>query len=343
MEESNQTNLYGRLMLSIEGTSLSSLETKLISNPHVGGVIFFSRNFISKDQILDLCKEIRNIKENIIISVDQEGGRVQRFQDGFTRIPSMQSLGDFCIQNDNFDFCREVGWLMSAELIASGIDISFAPVLDLDRDTSSIIGNRAFSENCDLVTKLASSFIDGMNEAGMQATGKHFPGHGGVVEDSHLTEPVDNRSYDELLSNDLKPFVDLKNKLSGIMSAHILYPNINNLLVGFSPFWLKEILRDQIQFKGVIFSDDLSMKGAGDENFAHKAQKSIDAGCDMVLVCNNTNASIEVIEFLESQNYDLIDSVSFLKKSNSYQWDELEKDSRRAEIQQTIKVIEERL
>ena len=339
MVESNSKDLFGRLMLSIEGTSLSNEDKALISNPHVGGIIFFSKNFISRNQISDLCNEIKSIKKNIILAVDHEGGRVQRFKDGFTKIPTMQSLGDFSIKNSNSDICNDVGWLMSSELMAAGIDISFAPVLDIDRDTSSIIGNRAFSDNPRIVSKLASNFIDGMNEAGMKATGKHFPGHGGVFEDSHLLEPVDNRSYTDLLEKDLIPFVDLKNKLSGIMSAHITFPNIDKYCVGYSSFWLKKILREEINFEGIIFSDDLSMKGAGEENFQIKAQKSLDAGCDMILVCNNISGASEVIKYFEKKDISLTKSISKLKPSKKIQWTDLEDDQRRLKVQATLKQI----
>jgi len=173
-------NTCGRLMMDIDGTSLSSVDIDLISNSKVGGLILFERNFSSKDQIADLCSQIKGIKNNILIAVDQEGGRVQRFKDGFTILPSMQSLSDYAAKSSNKEIFKEVGWLMAAELLAAGIDISFAPVLDVDRNTSSIIGNRSFSDEPSNVSKIAKEFISGMNEAGMQATGKHFPGHGGI-------------------------------------------------------------------------------------------------------------------------------------------------------------------
>ena len=212
MTNTKSEDLFGRVMLSIEGTSLSLYEKELISSSQVGGVIFFSRNFISRQQIADLCDEIFSIKTNILIAVDQEGGRVQRFDKEFSKLPSMQELGDYSIKNNDYEICHDVGWLMSSELLASGIDISFAPVLDVDRDTSSIIGDRAFSDNPDLVSTLAKKFIEGMNTAGMKATGKHFPGHGGIFEDSHITEPSDNR---KVFSSLISPVVkDNKSKLS---------------------------------------------------------------------------------------------------------------------------------
>jgi beta-N-acetylhexosaminidase len=263
-------NTCGRLMMDIDGTSLSSVDIDLISNSQVGGLILFERNFSSKDQIADLCSQIKGIKNNILIAVDQEGGRVQRFKDGFTILPSMQSLSDYAAKSSNKEIFKEVGWLMAAELLAAGIDISFAPVLDVDRNTSSIIGNRSFSDEPSNVSKIAKEFISGMNEAGMQATGKHFPGHGGIFEDSHLLQPQDKRSLDELIKHDLVPFIDLKDDMGGIMCAHILFPQVDDLSAGFSSFWIKEILRNRIGFKGVVFSDDLTMKGAGENSYAER-------------------------------------------------------------------------
>ena len=277
-------NTCGRLMMDIDGTSLSSVDIDLISNSKVGGLILFERNFSSKNQIADLCSHIKGIKNNILIAVDQEGGRVQRFKDGFTILPSMQSLSDYAAKNSNKEIFKEVGWLMAAELLAAGIDISFAPVLDVDRNTSSIIGNRSFSDEPSNVSKIAKEFISGMNEAGMQATGKHFPGHGGIFEDSHLLQPQDKRSLDELIKHDLVPFIDLKDDMGGVMCAHILFPEVDELSSGFSSFWIKEILRNRIGFKGVVFSDDLTMKGAGENSYAERVDLSLSAGCDMVLI-----------------------------------------------------------
>ena len=184
---------HGRLMIDIEGISLSEDDIHLLKNPNIGGIILFERNFESRDQILSLCSDIKSINKEILIAVDHEGGRVQRFKDDFTHIPSMQSLGDFVKKNPSqgLKLSEEIGWLLASELISSGIDISFAPVLDLDRDKSSIIGNRSFGDDPQLVIDTSEALIKGMNDAGMAATGKHFPGHGGVVEDSHLEAPQD--------------------------------------------------------------------------------------------------------------------------------------------------------
>ena len=328
-------------MISIDGTTLSSSDKDLIRNRHVGGIILFTRNFHSQPQIKELCSEIKNIKNNIIIAVDQEGGRVQRFNGEYTQLPSMQVLGDYCISNNDYSFAADVGWLMSLELIASGVDISFAPVLDVDRNTSSIIGNRSFSNKPQNVVDIASHFIQGMSEAGMQATGKHFPGHGGIKEDSHIAEPIDIRSHNELMDTDLKPFIELKDKLSAVMTAHITYPDIDNVCVSFSEIWLKNVLQNNIGFNGVIFSDDLTMKGAGNTSMDEKAIKALNAGCDMVLVCNDYKGANSVINRFEKEDIDLNSRIGMMQKTKTCNWDDLADNPRVIETKQIIKTLGE--
>ena len=328
-------------MISIDGMTLSSSDKDLIRNRHVGGIILFTRNFHSQPQIEELCSEIKNIKNNIIIAVDQEGGRVQRFNGEYTQLPSMQVLGDYCISNNDYSFAADVGWLMSLELIASGVDISFAPVLDVDRNTSSIIGNRSFSNKPQNVVDIASHFIQGMSEAGMQATGKHFPGHGGIKEDSHIAEPIDTRSHDELMDTDLKPFIELKDKLSAVMTAHITYPDIDNVCVSFSKIWLKNVLQNNIGFNGVIFSDDLTMKGAGNTSMDEKAIKALNAGCDMVLVCNDYKGANSVINRFEKEDIDLNSRIGMMQKTKTCNWDDLADNPRVIETKQIIKTLGE--
>ena len=341
MSLDNNQNLFGRLMISIDGTTLSSSDKDLIRNRHVGGIILFTRNFHSQPQIEELCSEIKNIKNNIIIAVDQEGGRVQRFNGEYTQLPSMQVLGNHCISNNNYSFAADIGWLMSLELIASGVDISFAPVLDVDRNTSSIIGNRSFSNKPQNVVDIASHFIQGMSEAGMQATGKHFPGHGGIKEDSHIAEPIDIRSHNELMDTDLKPFIELKDKLSAVMTAHITYPDIDNVCVSFSEIWLKNILQNNIGFNGVIFSDDLTMKGAGNTSMDEKAIKALNAGCDMVLVCNDYKGANSVINRFEKEDIDLNSRIGMMQKTKTCNWDDLADNPRVIETKQIIKTLGE--
>jgi beta-N-acetylhexosaminidase len=341
MSLDNNQNLFGRLMISIDGTTLSSSDKDLIRNRHVGGIILFTRNFHSQPQIEELCSEIKNIKNNIIIAVDQEGGRVQRFNGEYTQLPSMQVLGDYCISNNDYSFAADVGWLMSLELIASGVDISFAPVLDVDRNTSSIIGNRSFSNKPQNVVDIASHFIQGMSEAGMKATGKHFPGHGGIKEDSHIAEPIDIRSHNELMDTDLKPFIELKDKLSAVMTAHITYPDIDNVCVSFSKIWLKNVLQNNIGFNGVIFSDDLTMKGAGNTSMDEKAIKALNAGCDMVLVCNDYKGANSIINRFEKEDIDLNSRIGMMQKTKTCNWDDLADNPRVIETKQIIKTLGE--
>ena len=336
MQEINSLNSFGRLMTSLEGTSLTFEDKKLLSNKHVGGIILFSKNFESHLQIQSLCSEIKAVKENIIIAVDQEGGRVQRFKNEFTALPSMQDLGNYAIKKNNMGICHEIGWLMASELTASGIDISFAPVLDVDRETSSIIGNRAFSNDPNLVCKLAGQLINGMNEAGMKATGKHFPGHGGIFEDSHISEPVDIRSYEELLEIDLKPFIELKNNLGALMTAHITFPKVDDICVSYSDIWIKKILKEKLSYEGIVFSDDLSMKGAGDFSMGKKAMKSIKAGCDMVLVCNDYDGTMDVIDAFEKNDVQTSAKIKDLKNFADTNWDDLENQDRVKDIKNII-------
>ena len=330
---------YGRLMLDIYGTSLSNEDKDLLMNKHVGGLIFFSRNFESFNQITNLVHEIRNIKENIIIAVDQEGGRVQRFNKEFTKIPTMQEVAKYANSNNDMSFLKEVGWLISSELIAAGIDLNFAPVLDIDDKTSSIIGDRAFANNALDVISLTSNFIDGMHEAGMKSTGKHFPGHGGIFEDSHIELAEDHRELDELMGLDIKPYIELSNKLDAIMCAHILFPNIDKYIPSYSRYWLKDILREKIKYKGLIFSDDLSMFGAGDLSFANKAVKSIEAGCDMILVCNNRYEAINVIEAFEKNDISLSKKIHQMRKTSNTDWDDLSRNNRRSVVKEKLKTI----
>ena len=332
---------YGRLMLDLAGTSLADHERDQLQNPHIGGVILFARNVKSREQISALVKQIRAASAQVLIAVDQEGGRVQRFRDGFTRFPPMQKLGDLVAQDSaaGLALTKDAGWLMAAEVIACGLDISFAPVLDVDRDTSSIIGDRSFSDQPDAVIEVAQAFINGMHEAGMAATGKHFPGHGGIVADSHLEAPVDTRSWDELEAHDLKPFDALSGSLDGIMPAHITFPAVDPDSVGFSSFWLQTILRKRLGFEGVIFSDDLTMKGADIAGgYVDKAKLALDAGCDMILVCNCPEGAIEVLDFMASAAVDGSDKIAGMRASQSISWDDLENDPRRLDI---IKKLQE--
>ena len=332
---------YGRLMLDIAGSELLPAERDLLANPHVGGVILFARNIVTKQQVCKLVKDIRSCSHNILIAVDQEGGRVQRFKQGFTHLPPMQVLGDFVASEpeQGLLLAENVGWLMASEVIACGLDISFAPVLDVDRNHSSIIGDRAFSDSADQVISVAKAFIKGMTKAGMAATGKHFPGHGGVVADSHLEAPVDNRTMAELEARDLKPFEFLCNDLAAVMPAHITFPSIDSSSVGFSEYWLQKILRDKLGFDGVIFSDDLTMKGADVVGgYIDKAEVALRAGCDMILVCNCPEGAMEVLTHLEKLKVKGCEKIATMRARNTLDWDDLIKNTR---YQQTIKKLQQ--
>lgn len=292
----------GPIMLDVAGFELSNEDKELLQNPLVGGVILFSRNYHDLQQVRQLVYDIRNCRKNpILIAVDQEGGRVQRFQKGFTALPPNRIFGELFDKDPQIavDMATKIGWLMASEVLAVGVDLSFAPVLDIDTGLSEVIKGRGFHVEPDKLSDLAASYVTGMHEAGMAATGKHFPGHGSVIEDSHVAIPKDKRPMEKIGELDLLPFVNLAQSLDAIMPAHIIYPEIDELPAGFSRIWLQEILRDDIYFNGAIFSDDLSMKGAevmGD--FVARAKAALVAGCDMILVCNNREAAIEVVESL---------------------------------------------
>ncbi|WP_407926510.1 beta-N-acetylhexosaminidase [Aquipseudomonas ullengensis] len=283
------TPLYGSLMLDVHGTWLTAEDRQILRQPQVGGLILFARNIEDPRQVRELCASIRAVRPDLLLAVDQEGGRVQRLRQGFLRLPAMHALAD----NDNAEYLAEqCGWLMATEVLAVGLDLSFAPVLDLDYQRSAVVGSRSFAGNPELATTLAGAFIRGMAAAGMAATGKHFPGHGWAEADSHVAIPVDERSLEQIRGNDLIPFQRLSTQLAAVMPAHVIYPQVDNQPAGFSRRWLQDILRGELGFEGVIFSDDLSMAGAhvvGDA--ASRIEAALSAGCDMGLVCNDRGAA----------------------------------------------------
>ncbi|MFP5440683.1 MAG: beta-N-acetylhexosaminidase [Gammaproteobacteria bacterium] len=299
----------GPLMLDLAGTTLADDERSLLQNPAVGGLILFSRNIVNPAQVRALVAEVRALRPQILIAVDQEGGRVQRLREGFVKLPPMRVFGEMWNRDREaaITAAADCGWLMAAEVLAMGIDISFAPVLDLDFGASAVIGDRSFHRDPLAVTALAGAFVHGMNAAGMQATGKHFPGHGYVAADSHHAIPVDDRELAALEADDLVPFRKLAQRLGGIMPAHVVYEKIDPQPAGFSRYWLQDVLRGQLGFDGVIFSDDLSMEGAaGVGSYPERARAALDAGCDMVLVCNRRAAALETLAYLEQRAGDAI-------------------------------------
>ena len=290
-------------MVDLEGTVLSQLEAERIRSPLVGGLILFTRNFSDIEQLRKLISDIRAVRPSLIIAVDHEGGRVQRFRDGFTALPAMSKLGSLydASPSKGLDAALELGWIMAAELRSLDIDLSFAPVLDRDYGISAVIGDRSFSNNTDTIVALSVAFCAGMREAGMANTGKHFPGHGAVEADSHVDIPVDARRYELIEANDLVVFKEMSmHGMDAVMPAHVIYPAVSDQPAGFSKIWIQDILRNRCEFDGVVFSDDLSMEGATVAGgFSERTDAALNAGCDMVLVCNNPEAADEVLQHLE--------------------------------------------
>lgn len=296
----------GPLMVDLVGLTISETEREMLQHPLVGGVILFSRNYQSPEQLAALTADIHAIRQpRLLIAVDHEGGRVQRFRDGFSRLPPVAALGQHFTSSPQqaLKLAETTGWLMAAELRAVGVDFSFAPVLDLNYGISEVIGDRAFHRDPQIVSKLATAYISGMKQASMAAVGKHFPGHGSVEVDSHLGLPVDKRQLDDIWLEDMLPFRQLCSQtLAGIMPAHIVYENCDSLPAGFSPYWIQQILRKRMGFQGAVISDDLSMAGAaimGDST--QRAAAALAAGCDLVLLCNNPTAVETVLDNLHCE------------------------------------------
>ncbi|RDH83997.1 MAG: beta-N-acetylhexosaminidase [endosymbiont of Galathealinum brachiosum] len=295
----------GPVMLDLVGTFITPEEREMMLHPQTGGVILFTRNYETPEQIAALVQEIHALRTpHLLVAVDHEGGRVQRFREGFTHIPPAAVYGKQYADDKKQakQLARDCGWLMAAECRAVGIDMSFAPVLDIGIGLSGVIGDRAYHSRPEIIAELAHEYMQGMHKAGMEATGKHFPGHGSVKEDSHTAHPVDKRSLNDIMMEDVIPFERMINYgLAAVMPAHVVYPAIDDKPAGYSHIWLQEILRQRLNFQGVIFSDDLSMEAAGVVgDFAARADRALNAGCDMVLVCNHSEAAQQVLESLEN-------------------------------------------
>lgn len=293
------------LFLDLEGTCLTSEEAQLLAQPEISGVILFARNTINAQQVADLTAEIRACNPDLIISIDQEGGRVQRLKEGVARLPAVQTLLPVYRHNpaEALKQASLLGYLMAAELRTLDVDISFAPVLDIDYGHNEVIGDRAFGTDVESVTALSAAYIAGMSDAGMAATGKHFPGHGWVNADTHLADALDERDFETLMQLDISPFKSAIDRgLEAMMLAHVLYSACDDQPAGYSAFWLKQILRGDLAFQGVIFSDDLSMKAAHCAgNYTQRAALAVEAGCDVLLCCNDRQGSLEVLEYLKQQ------------------------------------------
>ena len=294
--------MIGALMLDIAGTELTQEDIELLKAPQVGGMILFGRNIESPEQVRALTDHMRQIRPDILIAVDQEGGRVQRLKQGFTLLPAMGKFGELYLSEPEkaVELAEQCGWLMAAEVLAVGIDFSFAPVLDLN-DVSDVIGDRGFAKNMQDIIPLASAFLKGMKRAGMASTGKHFPGHGSVKADSHVAAAVDSRSYDEIYQKDMQSFIQLQPQLDALMPAHVIYENVDPNPAGFSPYWIQKILRQELKFDGVLFSDDLSMQAACVAGGADaRIQAALSAGCDMGLVCNNRESACIALDGIQN-------------------------------------------
>lgn len=332
----NAKQQLGPVMLDVVGTNLSDDDVRRIQHPLTGGVILFARNFENRRQLVELTKGIHNVRPGVLIAVDHEGGRVQRFKtDGFTRLPAMRKLGELWDQDvlQSVKAATDIGFVLAAELRACGVDLSFTPVLDLDYGESSVIGDRAFHRDPRVVSVLAKSLNHGLALAGMANCGKHFPGHGFVKADSHIDIPVDERSLKEILADDAAPYGWLGLGLAGVMPAHVIYPKVDKSPAGFSRKWLS-ILRRDYGFQGVIFSDDLSMEGASVAGgVVDGAKAALAAGCDMVLICNSPDKADELLHGLKvkptpASKTSASRVAALVPQSAAMAWEELQDDPR---------------
>lgn len=293
--------MIGPIVCDIEGLELTSTEKKRLLNPLVGMVILFTRNYESREQLRRLCDAIHAVKPELLIGVDHEGGRVQRFREAFTAIPAMHAYGALYAKDAKraLKALKAAYFVLAAELRDCGVDFTFAPVLDLDWQKSTIIGERSFASAPETVATLARAACEGLAQAGMANCGKHFPGHGFAAADSHITLPVDERQVDEILAKDIEPYRALADILTSVMTAHVLYPALDAAPASFSHAISTDILRGKVGFKGLLFSDDLSMGGAKTEGaILERAQKAFSAGCDALIVCNDPTATEELLSGL---------------------------------------------
>lgn len=345
--------LHSPLIIDIAGTRLGKVDRRRLAHPLVGGVILFGRNWESRAQLTKLCRKIRKVRSDLLICVDHEGGRVQRFRtDGFTHLPPMRAFGQLWLEGEGAETgaaalaacnaATAAGYVLASELRACGVDFSFTPVLDLDHGGSGVIGDRAFARDPRMVTLLAQALMHGLRQAGMGNCGKHFPGHGYATADSHVDIPVDERALDAILADDAAPYGWLDASLSAVMPAHVIYPQVDARPAGFSRFWIEEVLRRRLRFGGAVFSDDLSMKGArqlaGRElSYTDAAVEALEAGCDLVLLCNQSllDEGRVIDEFLAGMSEALLKGrwtpreaserrrLALLPSSQALEWDEL--------------------
>jgi len=337
----------GPVMLDVEGASLNDDDIRRIRHPLTGGVILFARNFKSRKQLCELTEAVHEARPGVVIAVDHEGGRVQRFRtDDFTKLPAMSKLGELWDRDvlESVKAATDVGYVLAAELRACGIDLSFTPVLDLDYGQSGVIGDRAFHRDPRVVTMLAKSLNHGLALAGMANCGKHFPGHGFAEADSHVAIPVDERELEQILSEDAAPYGWLGLSLAGVMPAHVIYPKVDRHPAGFSKKWLT-LLRKDLGFQGVIFSDDLSMEGASVAgSVVDGAHAALAAGCDMVLICNSPDKADELLNGLKikesaASKTSVARIAALVPQGAPLSWEELQADARYQSAKQTIQKL----
>lgn len=340
MKQKNQ----GVLIIDLTGTELTEEEKALLQHPGVAGVLLFARNYSDRVQLCQLVSDIRAARENLVIMVDQEGGRVQRFKQDFTRLPAPEKYLRYYHRDPQgaIELVQDCGWLMAQELLSCGVDLSLAPVLDINHGLTPIVGDRAFGTDSETVIKLASAWMEGMTEAGMAAVGKHFPGHGNVQDDSHLTLPVDDRSFEEIAKEDLEPFKTFIEKgIQGVMPAHIVFSQIDSLPAGFSAVWLKDILREKLGYEGCIISDCLTMEGAASAgSFTARTERALTAGCDLLLLSSREGV-IEVLPWLVEQGI-TSDKADTFKAQSQYTLDELSSMDRYLSCKDRLEHLSER-
>ena len=334
----------GPITLDVLGLELDAEDRRRILDPLTGGVILFGRNFSNRKQLSKLTADIKKLRPDVLISIDHEGGRVQRCKvDGFTHLPAMRKLGELWLAKSKSTHPAEsaalamaaataCGYILASELRACGVDLSFTPVLDLDFDRSGVIGDRSFSRDPQIVFALAKSLNEGLRLADMANCGKHFPGHGWAEADSHVAIPVDERSLKEILNEDAKPYEWLDLSLAAVMPAHVIYPKVDQYPAGFSKIWLHSILRQELGFEGVIFSDDLSMEGASVAGSVVKgAELALEAGCDAVLICNRPDLADQLLSKLKLTQAKKSESAARLNRlmpmSPALTWDELQEQA----------------
>jgi beta-N-acetylhexosaminidase len=337
----------GPVMLDVIGTTLSDDDIRRIRHPLTGGVILFARNYENREQLAALTRAIHEARPGVLIAVDHEGGRVQRFKtDGFTKLPPMRKLGELWDRDvlEATKAATDVGYVLASELRACGVDLSFTPVLDLDYGESGVIGDRAFHRDARVVSMLAKSLNHGLTLAGMANCGKHFPGHGFVKADSHVAVPVDERDLEAILAEDAAPYGWLGLGLSAVMPAHVIYPKVDRHPAGFSKKWLSMLRRD-FGFQGVIFSDDLSMEGASVAGgVIDGAQAALSAGCDMVLICNSPDKADELLNGLHTDAYPAATQsaariAALVPQAPAPTWDVLQEDARYRAAKKTAQAL----